>query len=64
MTISFVIVEDSLSSELHRHGVGAVKLSAKINDPKHGDIFWQKSLLGHSSPKVLQRTLCRVHVQK
>ena len=48
---------DSLSSELHRQGVGAVKQSAKVIDPKHEDMFWQKGLLGYSSPKVLQRTV-------
>ena len=30
---------DSLSSKLHRQGVGAVKQSAKVIDPKHEDIF-------------------------
>ena len=48
---------DSLSSELHRQGVGAVKQSAKVIDLKHDDMFWQKGLLGYSSPKVLQRTV-------
>ena len=37
---------DSPSSELHRQGVGAVKQSVKVIDPKHEDIFWQKALLG------------------
>ena len=48
---------DSLSSDLHRKGVVAVKHSAKVINPKHEDIFWQKGLLGYSSPKVLQRTV-------
>ena len=48
---------DSLSSELHRQGVGAIKHSAKVIDPKHEDVFWQEGLLGYSSPKVLQRTV-------
>ena len=48
---------DSLSSDLHRQGVGAVKHTAKVIDPKHEDIFWQKGLLGYSTPKVLQRTV-------
>ena len=48
---------DSLSSDLHRQGVGAVKHSAKVIDPKHEDVFWREGLLGYSSPKVLQRTV-------
>ena len=48
---------DSVSSDLHRQGVGAVKQSAKVIDPKDEDIFWQKGLLGYSSPKILQRTV-------
>lgn len=37
---------DSLSSDLHRQGVGAVKQSAKVIDQKHEDIlFWQRELL-------------------
>ena len=48
---------DSLSSDLHRQGVGAVKQNAKVIDPVHEGVFWQKGLLGHSSPKILQRTV-------
>ena len=48
---------DSLSSDLHRQGVGAVKHTAKVVDPKHEDIFRQKGLLGCSTPKVLQHTV-------
>ena len=47
----------SVSSELHRQGVGATKHSAEVIDPKHEDIFWEKSLLGYSTPKVLQHTV-------
>ena len=35
---------DSVSSELHRNGIGATKQSAKVIEPAHEDIFWQKSL--------------------
>ena len=48
---------DSLSSDLHRQGVGAVKQSAKVIDPVHEGVFWQKGLLGYSPPKILQRTV-------
>ena len=53
----FLKTLDSLSSELHRQGVGVSKNSAKVIDPSHEDIFWASSLLGYSSPKVLQRTV-------
>ena len=42
---------DSLSSELHRQGIGATKNSAKVIDPKHDDVFWQKSLLVFPPPR-------------
>ena len=48
---------DSVSSELHRNGIGATKRSAKVIEPAHEDIFWQKYLLGYSTPKVMQRTV-------
>ena len=48
---------DSLSSDLHRQGVGAVKHNAKVINPKHEDVFWWEGLLGYSSPKVLQLTV-------
>ena len=48
---------DTLCSDLHRQGIGATKNSAKVIEPIHEDIFWQKGLLGFSTPKVLQRTV-------
>ena len=48
---------DSLSSDLHRQGIGAVKRSAEVIDPQHEDVFWREGLLGYSSPKVLQPTV-------
>jgi len=48
---------DSLSSELHRRGIGATKDSAKVIDPKHEDIFWEIGLLGYTTPKIIQRTV-------
>ena len=47
----------TLTSELHRQGVGATKNSAKLIEAKHEDLFWEKSLLGYSTPKLLQRTV-------
>ena len=48
---------DSLSSELHRSGVGAIRNSAKVIEIEHERIFWEKGLLGMSTPKILQRTV-------
>ena len=48
---------DSLSSELHRSGVGAIRNSAKVIEIEHERIFWGKGLLGMSTPKILQRTV-------
>ncbi len=48
---------DFLGSELHKQGIGAVKKSAAVIDPKHEDLWWEQSLRGLSSPRVLQRTV-------
>ena len=48
---------DSLICELHKEGIGAVKNSAKVIDGGHELIFWEKHLLGYSTPKILQRTV-------
>lgn len=48
---------DTVSSELHKHGVGATKHSAEVIDPEHEDVFWEKGLLGFTTPKVLQHTV-------
>jgi len=43
-----------MCSELHRKGIGATKNSAKVIELVHEDIFWEKGLLGVSTPKMLQ----------
>ena len=48
---------DSLSSELHSAGIGATKNSAKVIEVEHEHMFWQKGLLGYSTPKILQCTV-------
>ena len=52
---------DVISSALHREGIGAKKKHAAIIEADHEQSFWDKSLLGYSSPRILQRTvfLCR-----
>ena len=48
---------DSLSCELHKQGIGAMENSANVIEKEHEAIFWEKGLLGYTSPKVLQRTV-------
>ena len=48
---------DSLSCDLHKQGVGAVRNSAKIISEEHECVFWEKNLLGFTTPKVLQCTV-------
>ena len=48
---------DSLSCELHKAGIGAIKQSAKVIDEGHEIVFWEKHLLGYGTPKILQRTV-------
>ena len=48
---------DTLCSDLHRQGIGSTKNSAKVIELDDEDIFWQKGLLGFSTPKLLQHTV-------
>ena len=48
---------DSVSSELHRVGVGVVKKSASVISIEAEDSFWEKGSLGTSSPAILQQTV-------
>ena len=48
---------DTLSSQLHKDGVGVTRHSAPVITPEHEELFWEKGLLGYSSPKVLQHTV-------
>lgn len=48
---------DFLSSTLHSKGIGATKESASVIEVCDEDVFWCMSLVGYSSPKVLQRTV-------
>ena len=42
---------DTVSSSLHKDGVGASKHSAPIIDPTHEDLFWERGLLGFLHPR-------------
>ena len=48
---------DSLSCELHKAGIGAIKQSAKVIDEGHEIVFWEKHLLGYGTPNILPCTV-------
>ena len=48
---------DTVSSELHRNGIGATRNSAQVISTQDEELFWDKGCLGISSPVVLQRTV-------
>ena len=48
---------DSGSSDLHRQGVGATHKSAAVISVEDETCFWEKSVMGTSSPVVLQNTV-------
>ena len=48
---------DSLSCELHKQRIGVVKHCVHVIDEGHEIIYWEKHLLGYSTPKIFQRTV-------
>ena len=48
---------DSISSDLHRQGIGAKKHSAPAIQLEHETTLWDLGFLGMSSPKLLQCTV-------
>ena len=48
---------DSVSSELHKDGVGAILNSAAVITAKDENFFWETGSLGHSSPACVQNTV-------
>ena len=48
---------DSVSSELHREGIGVGRKSAVIVSIEDEDQFWSSGALGTAFPEVLQRTV-------
>ena len=48
---------DIISSTLHREGVGANKKHAAVIEVDHEQVYWDKGLLGYSSPRILQKTV-------
>ena len=53
----FFLTLDTVTSSLHREGVGAMKASASVISYEHQAIFWEKKLLGYDTPKSLQRAV-------
>ena len=51
------LILDSLTSGLHRDGIGAKRNSACVISLNDEALFWQRGLLGTSDPKVLQITV-------
>ena len=48
---------DSISSELHKKGIGAQHKSASVITDEDEDMLWAKGSLGTSSPRTLQHTV-------
>ena len=48
---------DTLCSDLHRQGIGSTKNSVIVIELDDEGRFWQKDLLGFSTPKLLQYTV-------
>ena len=48
---------DTVTSGLHRQGIGATRKNAPIISREHEVLFWEKGLLGYDSPKSLQRAV-------
>ena len=46
---------DSITSNLHRCGIGATRNNAPVISIDHEHMFWEKGLLGFDDPKALQR---------
>ena len=48
---------DTVTSDLHREGVGVSKKSASVIPFEHEKVFWERKLLGCDTPKSLQRAV-------
>lgn len=48
---------DRVTSDLYREGIGVSKKSAEVIPFEHENLFWEKQLLGYSTPKALQRAV-------
>ena len=48
---------DTVSSSLHKEGIRESKESAAVISPADETLFWERSVLGFSTPKLLQVTV-------
>ena len=48
---------DTVTSSLHRQGIGAARKSAPIMSCEHENMLWDKALFGYDHPKTLQRAV-------
>ena len=48
---------DTVSSSLHKEGIGVEKNSASVISMDDENLFWEKGVLGSSTPKLLQVTV-------
>ena len=48
---------DTITSSLHRQGVGSVRSSAPVISFEHEALFWSKGLLGLETPRTLQHAV-------
>ena len=48
---------DSVTSTLHREGIGVVKNSAAVISFEDEELFWSSEVFGYHSPKALQRAV-------
>ena len=53
---------DTVTSSLHRQGIGATRKSALVISSEHEKIFWDKGLLGYDHRKTLQRAVFFISV--
>lgn len=50
-------VLDTVSTSLHKEGIGVSKESDAVISATHEALLWEKGCLGFSTPKLLQRTV-------
>ena len=49
----FVTVLDNLSRKLHKEGIGATKMQARVVTDAEEEQLWNSGVMGHDSPEAL-----------
>ena len=52
-----LLTMDTVTSSLHRQGIGAARKSAPIMSCEHENMLWDKALFGYDHPKTLERAV-------